>query len=236
MERRTPLFVICSSRPRVGKTLLARAFAEFFRSESRPVACFDVNPDEFALVDYLPGYTAVASIADTRGQMALFDQVLTPDQVPKVVDLGHAVFDRFFAVIDEIGFADEARRRAVAPVLLFIADQDRRSRQGYEMLRSRFPKLALVPVLNDALPNASRWSDQFPGTRLGGAPLRVPALSPMVRGVIERPSFSFAALAATPSDTTSELYGWTRRVFIEFRELELRMLLADLQPALKFSA
>ena len=236
MERRTPLFVICSSRPRVGKTLLARAFAEFFRSESRPVACFDVNPDEFALVDYLPGYTAVASIGDTKGQIALFDQILAADHVPKVIDLGHALFDKFFTVIQEIGFAEEARRRAIAPVVLFVAAPDRRARQGYDMLRDRFPRLAPVPVLNEALPHVARYRDQFPGTRFGGAPLTIPALSPVLRGVIERPSFSFAALAATPSDTTSELYGWTRRVFIEFRELELRMLLADLQPALKFSA
>ena len=56
-------------------------------------------------------------------------------------------------------------------------------------------------------------------------PLTVPALSPVVRGVIERPSFSFAALTRRPpADTTTELYCWTRRVFLEFRELELRLL------------
>ena len=60
MERRTPIFIIASPRPRVGKTLLARTLAEFFRSEDRPVSAFDCNPGEFALVDYLPGYTAVA--------------------------------------------------------------------------------------------------------------------------------------------------------------------------------
>jgi hypothetical protein len=82
----------------------------------------------------------------------------------------------------------------------------------------------------------ARFRDDFPGTRLGGAPLSVPALSPVLKGVIERPSFSFAALAVTAADTTTELYGWTRRVFVEFRELELRLLLAELGTALKFSA
>lgn len=236
MERRTPLFVICSARPRVGKTLLSRVLADFFRADGRPVAAFDVNPDEFALVDYLPGYTAVASISDTRGQIALFDQILVPDHVPKVIDLGHSVFDRFFTVIQEIGFAEEARRRGIAMVMLFVADPDRRSRQGYDMLRDRFPNLPLVPVVNEAMQPVSRYRDQFPGTRLGGAPLIVPALSPMVRGVIERPSFSFAALMAAAGDTTTELYGWTRRVFLEFRELELRLLLAELKPVLRFSA
>ena len=236
MQRGTPIFIICSSRPRVGKTLLARLLAEFFRADDRPLAAFDVNPDEFALVDYLPGYTAVASVSDTKGQIALFEQLLIADQAPKIVDLGHGQFDRFFSVAQEIGFFDEARRMTVVPMVLFIADPDRRSRQGYDMLRDRFPDLALVPVLNEALPQMSRHHDQFPGTRHGGRPINVPALPPFLKGVIERPSFSFAALSVTAADTTTELYGWTRRVFLEFRELELRMLLAELKPALKFSA
>ena len=236
MERRTPIFIIVSPRPRVGKTLLARMLAEFFRSEGRPVSAFDCNPGEFALVDYLPGYTAVADIADTRDQITLFDQLLADDHLPKVVDLGHSLFDKFFTVIQQISFAEEARRRGAMPVLLFLPDGDRRSRQGYAVLRERFAHLPIVPVINEALPQAIRFRDDFPGTATGGAPLTIPALSPAIKGVIERPSFSFAAHAATASDTTIELYGWTRCVFLEFRELELRMLLAELRPALKFTA
>jgi hypothetical protein len=209
--------------------------AEFFRAEGRPVAAFDVNPDEFALVDYLPGYTVVAGVGDTRDQIALLDQLLLPDQVPKVIDLSHNQFDKFFTVIQEIGFAEEARRRGVAPVVLFMAGADVRSQQGYHLLHHRFPHLSLVPVINEALPHVARSRDRFPGS-LGGAPLTVPALSPVLKGVIERPSFSFAALAATAPDRTTELYGWTRRVFLEFRELELRLLLAELGPTLRFSA
>jgi hypothetical protein len=236
MERRTPIFIIASPRPRVGKTLIARTLAEYFRSEDRPVAAFDCNPGEFALVDYLPGYTAVADITDTRDQITLFDELLAEDRVPKVVDVGHALFDKFFTVIMQIGFAEEARRRGASLVVLFVADGDRRSRQGYTVLCERFAQLPVVPVINEALPQAIRFRDDFPGTPRAGNPLTIPALSAVIKGVIERPSFSFAALAATAADTTTELYGWTRRVFLEYRELELRMLLAELGPALKFSA
>ena len=177
MERRTPIFIIASPRPRVGKTLLARMLAEFFRSEDRPVSAFDCNPGEFALVDYLPGYTAVADIADTRNQITLFDQLLADDHVPKVVDLGHSLFDKFFTVIQQIGFAEEARRRGAMPVVLFLPDGDRRSRQGYAVLRERFAHLPIVPVINEALPQAIRFRDDFPGTATGGAPLTIPALA-----------------------------------------------------------
>ena len=187
MERRTPIFIIVSPRPRVGKTLLARMLAEFFRSEGRPVSAFDCNPGEFALVDYLPGYTAVADIADTRDQITLFDQLLADDHVPKVVDLGHSLFDKFFTVIQQISFAEEARRRGAMPVVLFLPDGDHRSRQGYAVLRERFAHLPIVPVINEALPQAIRFRDDFPGTATGGAPLTIPALSPVIKGVIERP-------------------------------------------------
>ena len=149
-------------RPRVGKTLIARALTEYFCAQSRPVAAFDVNPDEFKLIDHLPAYTAAASLNDTRGEMALFDQLVLEDQVPKVVDLGHQPFDRFFAVMQQIDFAAEARRRAIAPMVLFIADPDERARQGYAMLADRFPDLPLVPVFNENVPQVGALSREFP--------------------------------------------------------------------------
>jgi hypothetical protein len=236
LPSRTPVFIVCSPRPRVGKTLLARVLAEYFCGEGRSVAAFDVNPDEFALVDYLPGYTAVATINDTRGEMALFDQLITADRVPKVVDLGQALFDRFFTVFQDIAFAREAENRGVAPVALFIADPDRRSRQAYMTLQHRLPQLILVPVLNEAVPVVARYGQNFPATSHGGPALVIPQLTPVLKAVIERPSFSFASFSQTSVDTTTELYGWTKRVFLEFRSLELRLLLHELRPALRFSA
>jgi len=70
MQRQTPIFIVTSPRPRVGKTLVARALTEYFLALRKPVAAFDVNPDEFKLIDYLPAYTAAASINDTRSEMA----------------------------------------------------------------------------------------------------------------------------------------------------------------------
>ena len=162
MQRRTPIFIVTSSRPRVGKTLIARALTEYFCAQNRPVAAFDVNPDEFKLIDHLPAYTAAASLNDTRGEMALFDQLVLEDEVPKVVDLGHQLFDRFFAVMQQIDFAAEVRRRAIAPMVLFVADPDERARQGYAMLKDRFPDLPLVPVLNEYVQQVGALSRQFP--------------------------------------------------------------------------
>jgi hypothetical protein len=133
-----------------------------FAAQERPVAGFDVNPDDFKLSDYLPGYTAAASLSDIRGEMALFDQLVMADTTAKVVDLAHGMFDRFFAVMRQVDVAGEARRRGVVPIVLYTADPDDRGRQGYAMLAGRFPDLALVPVLNHAVPQVARYRDRFP--------------------------------------------------------------------------
>jgi len=233
MHRPTPVFIVTSSRPRVGKTLVARALTEYFCAQHRPVAAFDVNPDEFKLIEHLPAYTAAATLNDTRGEMALFDQLVLEDQVPKVVDLGHQPFERFFSVMQQIGFIAEVRRRAIAPMVLFVADPAERARQGYAFLMERLPELALVPVFNENVPQPARYRANFPSTRRGGEPIGIPALTPVVRSVVDRPNFSFVSYVQSSNDNTSELYQWLGRVFISFRELEVRLLLGGIAPQLK---
>jgi hypothetical protein len=233
MQRPTPVFIVTSSRPRVGKTLVARALTEYFTAQNRPVAAFDVNPDEPTLTEHLPAWTTAASLDDTRGEVALFDQLVQPDQVPKVVDLGHQSFERFFAVMQQIDFTGEARRRAIAPMVLFVADPDKRAHQGYAMLLARFPDLAVVPVLNEHVQRVGAYRTNFPAMRLGGDPISVPKLSPVVGSVVDRRNFSFVTFVVNSGDTTSELYEWMRDVFISFRELEVRLLLGGIAPQLK---
>jgi len=236
MQRRTPVFIVTSARPRVGKTLVARALTEYFCAQSRPVAAFDVNPGEFKLIDHLPAYTAAASIDDTRGEVALFDQLVADDQVAKVVDLGHMMFERFFAVMQQIDFLAETQRRAIAPMVLFVADPDDRARQGYALLNIRFPDLPITPVFNESLSQFTGYRANFAPTRRGGEPLKIPALSPVVRSVVDRSNFSFVAYASKTDDKTSELFDWMRRVFIAFREIEVRLLRDEIVPQLKHSA
>ena len=50
----TPVYIICSPRPLVGKTLLARLLSEFLLLKNGTVAAFDINLKEPSLLDYLP--------------------------------------------------------------------------------------------------------------------------------------------------------------------------------------
>src|ERR1700709_495383 len=121
----TPIFIICSPRPLVGKTLIARQLSEFLLLKHGNVVSFDINLKEPSLLEYLPQTTETAEVDDTFGKMALMDRIIVNDGVAKVIDLGFHAFDEFFKMSEEIGFMKEAARRGVAPVILFIGATDR---------------------------------------------------------------------------------------------------------------
>ena len=66
----TPVYIICSPRPLVGKTLVARLLSEFLLLKNGEVTAFDINLKEPSLLDYLPEITETAEVDDTFGKMA----------------------------------------------------------------------------------------------------------------------------------------------------------------------
>jgi hypothetical protein len=240
MSFRNSVTIVASPRPRVGKTLIARLLADFHRHEGRDVAAFDLNNGESTLASYLPGQASVASIADVKGQMALFDRLIADDGISKVVDLGVVSFPTFFGVAAKIGFAEEARRRAVAPAVLYVMTPDSTAIEAYRLLQSRFPGVMLLPVHNEILGPAYR-PEKY--RTFGGDTqmVEVPTLAPPLHKYIEAPPLSLADVyfgnrRGVPPSAQAELQRWLRRVFLEFREVELRILLADLQSSIKFGA
>src|SRR6202158_1295512 len=145
--RTTPVYIISSPRPLVGKTLIARLLSEYLLLKHGAVVAFDINLKEPSLLEYLPRITETAEVDDTFGKMALMDRLIVNDGIAKVIDLGFHAFDEFFKMFDEIGFMKEAARRGVAPVILFVADADRASARGYPMLQQQIPKTALVTLV-----------------------------------------------------------------------------------------
>ena len=114
------MFIVASPRPATGKTFLARLIADFLRMDGGAVEAFELSPGDVALAEQLPGgLTAKADLDSTQAQMRLFDRLILADGVAKVVDVGHASFPRFFALMDEIGFAEEAQRRGLEVIVLY---------------------------------------------------------------------------------------------------------------------
>ena len=135
----TPVYIICSPRPLVGKTLIARLLSEFLLLKNGTVNSFDINLKEPSLLDYLPRTTETADVIDTYGKMQLMDRLIVDDGIAKVIDLGFHAFDEFFKMTGEIGFLKEAARRHVAPVILFVAESTASRRAAYPMLQQQIP-------------------------------------------------------------------------------------------------
>jgi hypothetical protein len=216
----TPVYIICSPRPLVGKTLIARLMSEFQLLKSGSVAAFDINLKEPSLLDYLPKITETAEVDDTFGKMALMDRLIVNDGIAKVIDLGFHAFDEFFKMSEEIGFMKEAIRRGVSPIVLFVGDTDRVSARGYPMLQRQIPSKALVTIENEFVVRG-----ELPPALAQGRVLHIAALPTFLKTYIDRLTFSFTDYVRNEKDSSTELHQWIRRNYLSFRELELKLIL-----------
>ena len=215
----TPVYIICSPRPLVGKTLLARLLSEFLLLKDGAVCSFDINLKEPSLLEYLPRITETADVVDTFGKMQLMDRLIVHDGIAKVIDLGFHAFDEFFKMTHQIGFLKEAARRGVAPVVLFVADTDRVSARSYPTLQEYFPAKALITIDNEHVVRG-----ELPRAMTAGRVLRISALPSFLKTYIDRVSFSFTDYLRNERDSSTELHQWIRRNYTSFRELELSLL------------
>src|ERR1700749_4580215 len=218
--RRTPVYIICSPRPLVGKTLTARLLSEFLLLKNGKVASFDINLKEPSLLDYLPRITETADVIDTYGKMQLMDRIIVDDGTAKVIDLGFHAFDEFFEMSEQIGFLKEAARRNVAPIILFMADTDRLSARGHETLRRQIPTRNLVVVDNEHVVRG-----ELPEAMEQGRVLRIPGLPTFLKTYIDRLTFSFTDYLRQEKDSSTELHQWIRRNYTVFRDLELSFIM-----------
>jgi hypothetical protein len=216
----TPVYIICSPRPLVGKTLTARLLCEFLLLKNGDVVGFDINLKEPSLLEYLPRTTETADVIDTFGKMALMDRLIVNDGTAKVIDLGFHAFDEFFKMSDEIGFMKEAARRGVAPIVLFVADTDRASAAGFAMLQQQIPPTALVVVDNEFVVRG-----ELPPAMASGRMIGIGALPVFLKTYISRLGFSFTDYIRNEKDSSTELHQWIRKNYLSFRELELSLIL-----------
>src|SRR3569833_530973 len=216
----TPIYIVCSPRPQVGKTLLARRLGEFLLLKNGEVLAFDISVREPSLIDYLPDFAETAAIFDTYGKIQLMDRVIIDDGVAKIIDLGYHSYDEFFKMSEEIGFLKEAVRRNVAPIVMFCADTDRVSLRAYDALRRQIPPTQLIAVENHHV-----LRDDLPASVSQGRMLRIPALPLFLKTYIDRLSFSFTGYLRREKDTSTELHQWIRHNYYTLRELELGLIL-----------
>ena len=208
--------------------MISRLLVERRVIDGRPVAAFDLADEGPQLADYLPELTTVATIDDTGDQMAFFERLIADEETANVVDLSHRTFKGFFTVAQKIGFFEEARRRGIEPVVLFIVDPDPRSAKAFSMLRRWLTQALLLPVQNQVAQPAMPPRDA--PAKVGGshAAPELPVLGFSLRALVDRPEFSFVELWRTPAAGLSgalddELLAWAEQVFVQLRNLEVSL-------------
>ena len=224
-DKTTPLYVVCSPCRRVGKTLVSRLLTEFYVVNDRPVAAFDLADEGPQLADYLPDFTTIADISETRGQMAFFDRLIADDVGVRIIDLDRRVFKNFFTVVREIRFFEEARHRSIEPLILFIIDPDPKSAKAYAVLRHQLAQVSLLPVRNQIEAAAIPYGDAPSKVNVAPTSLDIPLLDFPLRALMDRQSFSFSRFwrgspADLPASLKPELSRWVERIFFQFRVLE----------------
>jgi hypothetical protein len=226
-----PLYVVCSPSRQVGKTMLARLLTEHYMADARPVAGYDLADEGPGLADFLSDHVTIPNIHDMRGQVSFFDGLIESTDVPKIIDLSHREFANFFTIVDKIGLFEEARRRSIEPLILFLIDPNPITAKVYELLRRRFNGTSLLPVRNLLVARGLPYGAAFPHASTLVVSLELSMLGPAARAIVEREKFSFVDLSNQaspysnlPARTRAELDAWFRRARFQFREIELSLM------------
>lgn len=234
-----PIYIVCSPNRQVGKTMLARLLTEHYTADARPVAAFDLADEGPGLADFLPRHATISNIGDVRGQMRFFDGLLERSDVPQIIDLSHREFANFFTIVDKIGLFEEARRRFIEPLILFLIDPSPISVKTYGLLRRRFAGISLLPVRNLTVAKGLPYGASFPHASRLVVSLEISVLGPAARTIVEREKFSFVNLSTQVSPrsdmsarTRAELDAWFRRARFQFREIELSLIREQILTAL----
>ena len=119
----------------------------------------------------------------------------------------------------------------IEPIVLFITDRVPATAHAYQELAELLPKTIFVPVHNEAVSVTFDKAD-FPPSRPDCRMILIRRLSPIVRGVIDRPSFSFSTYMLEKPGGPTEIHDWVETIFREFRELELRLLMGHVGASL----
>jgi hypothetical protein len=233
-----PIYVICSPNRQVGKTMLARLLAEHHAADSRPFAAYDLADEAPGLADYLSYHVSLPSIRDLPGQMKFFDGLIEPDYIPKVIDVSHREFVNFFSIVDKIGLFEEAQRRGIEPVILFLVDHSQVAADAYGMIRGRFSGISLLPVRNQMVAKGVRHGGAFPHASKLVVSLELSVLGAAARQFVELERFSFLNLgrpvrpySEMSSRVHAELDAWFRRSRFQFREMEQSLMSQQIPTA-----
>lgn len=188
MPAKKHVLIAASIRPRTGKTLLARLLADHLTLAGEPRILFDTDAAEPRLSAFFPGQTTVIDLDRVPDQMKLFDALQGQPDRSQVVDLTQRSFVKFFNLMRDTGYADEAKERGIEPVIFFIPDNTAEAYEQAFTLRERFRDCGFVLVRNEFLGEPGKDALNSSGMigLSGHKPtVRIPQLDPFFASAVD---------------------------------------------------
>ncbi len=223
----TFVFISCSPHGRAGTSTTARLLADYYLATRRDFVGFDADPHEPEFAPRFGERVASVDLAEVQGQIRMIDRLLVADRTPKVVDLWSRAYDRFFTLIQDIGFVAEARSKGVEPVFLYHADASEASAAAAYRLASAFPGVETLLVHNEGAAPLGGEERETLGLYPPHRRLKIRGLDPMLRRALEQPDLSLSYFLIDPQPDMSlvvraGLRTWLQPIFSQFRAFEMR--------------
>jgi hypothetical protein len=162
--------------------------------------------------------------------MQLFDTLVSPSAAPRVVDVTHRSFAKFFHLMEEIGYVEEARERGNEPAIFYMLDREPETYARGIALREHFKDCSFVLVENEANGKPERAVQlgiDYMTLMRHDLQLKLPALDPMFAAVIDDPYLSLSGFMQDPPagmppgrvslaymslEARNEIRGWLKQV------------------------
>ena len=143
MARRTRLLRMLAAS-RTGVSTTARLLTDYYLSRQTSIEGFDTDLREPFYGPCFPNDRSI-DVSDIKGQISLFDGLLIDNETPKIVDVWHRSYEKFFGMINEIGFMEEAVRIATSNrSFSSMWTSDRALACGALALHTSWPDLGMI--------------------------------------------------------------------------------------------
>jgi hypothetical protein len=219
---------VCSPQPRVGTTTTARLLADYHLCQGRSITVYDTDSHRNALSGFFPETSVIADLARTRGQMTLFDGLISDGRAVRIVDVSASQFDTFITLARQIEWFAEARRLGFDVELLFVTDLTPAALESARRIGELWPDLRPILVTDVGAGALAQPLEvalaALPGTRT----FEIRPFLERGRGRPEVPTLSLkkeVLLRAGPM-THQFLRDWIHDAFDQFHCHEMRSALA----------
>lgn len=204
------LIIVGADKGGVGKTMVSRALLDYLKANGYEHRAFDTENEtpNGVLKRFYPERTEIVDLADSDGQMQVFD---TLGDAVTVIDIRAGLLSPTLKTLSEIGFLDPAK---YSLIVLHVLGNTQTSIDEVAPIVNRLAGLRYVPIGNRI--NDTKFD--FPA----GA-LDIPMLNARAVEAVDKANVPFSDFASNAPSPVMRGYvkHWLDRVFAQFASAKL---------------